>query len=144
MVDDNNPVNKTNQPTTPQIQSTTQPRTRRSSRLGDDPLTDSVRNLISQFDASGARRPEELDQIEQAINESQRILTRAYSSITGRQPTELPLPQVTRPRTRHSVPIVGEQQLPLSPIPDLQVQQPLIEVNHPSSSAAPHLSGGSG
>ena len=75
MADDNNPVNKTNQPTTPQMQSTTQSRTRRSSRLGDDPLTDSVRNLISQFDASGARRPEELDQIEQAINESQRILT---------------------------------------------------------------------
>ena len=91
MADENNPVNKVNQPITPQIQSTAQPRTRRSSRLNDDPLIDSVRNLISQFDASSARHPVDLDQIEQAINESQRILTRAYSNLTGRHPTELPL-----------------------------------------------------
>ena len=83
MADDKNPLNKTNQPTTPQIQSTTQPRTRRSSRLNDDPLTDSVQNLISQFDASSTHHPADLDQIKQAINESQRILTRAYSNLTG-------------------------------------------------------------
>ena len=92
MADEHNSVNKTNQPTTPQIQTATRSGTRRSSQLGTDPLTDSVRNLISQFDASSAHHPEDFDQIEQAIDESQRVLTRAYSNLTGRQPIELPLP----------------------------------------------------
>ena len=129
MADDKNPVNKTNQPTTPQIQSTTQPRTRRSSQLNDEPLTDSVRNLISQFDASSTRHPADLDQIEQAINETQRILTRAYSNLTGRQPTELPLPQITRPRTRHPESFLAEQEQPLGAHPDPHIHQSSIGTN---------------
>ena len=87
MADENNPINKINQPITPQIQSSSQPCTLRSSRLGEAPLNDSIRSLISQFNSSGTHQPEEIDQFEQAINESRRILTRAYSNLTGRQPT---------------------------------------------------------
>ena len=102
MADDNNPGNKTNQPTTPQLQSGAQPRTRLSSRVNETPVSDSVRNLISQFNSPV---PEQIDQYEQAINESQRILTRAYSNLTGRLPTELPLPQITMPRTHRPEPV---------------------------------------
>ena len=91
MADEDNPVNKVNQPLTPQIQSTAQPRSHRSSRVNETPVSDSVRNLISQFNYLSIHLPEEIDQYEQAINESCRILTRAYSNLTGHQPTELPL-----------------------------------------------------
>ena len=72
-------------------------------------MNDTVRNLIHQFNASGAHPPEELDQFEQAINESRRILTRAYSNLTGIQPTEFPLPQIRRPRTHHTESAPEEQ-----------------------------------
>ena len=129
MADDNNPVNKTNQPTTPQLQSGTQPRTRHSSRINETPVSDSVRNLISQFNSPV---PEKIDQYEQAINESQRILTRAYSNLTGRLPIELPLPQITRPRTHHPEPVLEEQ------------GPSVTDINQPSSSVGPSVSGGSG
>ena len=90
MDDENNPVHKINQPITPQIQSSSQPQTFQS--LDETSLNDTVRNLIHQFDASATHPSEEHDQFEQAINESHRILTRAYSNITGIQPTEIPLP----------------------------------------------------
>ena len=83
MADENNSVNKTNQPTTPQIQSTAQPRSHHSSRATETPVSDSVRNLISQFNSPGIHLPEEIDQYEQALNESRRILTRSYSNLTG-------------------------------------------------------------
>ena len=129
MADDNNPVNKTNQPTTPQLQSGTQPRTRLSSRVNETPVSDSVRNLISQFNSPV---PEQIDQYEQAINESQRILTRAYSNLTGCLPIELPLPQITRPRIHHPEPVLEEQ------------EPSLTDINQPSSSLGPSVSGGSG
>jgi len=129
MADEHNSVNKTNQPTTPQIQTATRSGTRRSSQSGTDPLTDSVRNLISQFNSPV---PEQIDQYEQAINESQRILTRAYSNLTGRLPTELPLPQITRPRTHHPEPVFEEQ------------GPSVTNINQPSSSVGPSVSGGSG
>ena len=144
MADEDNPINKVNHPITPQIQSTAQPRSHRSSRLNETPVSDSVRSLISQFNSPGIRQPEEINQVEQAINESQRILTRAYSNLTGRQPTELPLPQITRPRTRHPEPISREQEQYLGAIPDIQIQQSLTGTNHPSSSSGPPSSGGSG
>ena len=90
MADENNPVHKINQPITPQIQSSSQPQTFQS--LDETPLNDTIRNLIHQFNAGGAHPSEELDQFEQAINESRRILTRAYSNLTGIQPSEVPLP----------------------------------------------------
>ena len=61
MADENNPVNKVNQPTTPQIQSTAQPRSHRSSRVNETPVSDSVRNLISQFNSPGIHLPKEID-----------------------------------------------------------------------------------
>ena len=118
MADENNPIHKINHPSTPEIQSSSQPRTLRSSRLSEAPLNDSVRNLISQFNSSGTHQPEELDQFEQAINESRRILTRAYLNLTGCQPTELPLPQITRPRIHHTEPASKEQEQPVGTFPD--------------------------
>ena len=59
MADENNLVNKFNQPITPQIQSSSQPQTFQS--LDETPLNDTVRNLIHQFDASAAHPSEELD-----------------------------------------------------------------------------------
>ena len=108
------------------------------------PLNDSVRNLISQFNSSGTHQPKELDQFEQAINESRRILTRAYLNLTGRQPTELPLPQITRPRTHRTEPTTEEQEQPVGTFPDLQIQQFLTGANQSSSSSRPPTSGGSG
>ena len=95
---------------TPQIQSTAQPRSHRSSRLNETPVSDSVQSLISQFNSPGIHQPEEIDQYEQAIKESRRILTRAYLYLTGRQPTELPLLQITHPRTHHPESLLGEQE----------------------------------
>ena len=62
MADENNPVHKINHPITPQIQSSSQPQTFQS--LDETPLNDAIRNLIHQFNASGAHPPEELDQFE--------------------------------------------------------------------------------
>ena len=101
MADEKNHVHKINHPSTPPIQSSSQPQTFQSSQLDETPLNDIVRNLIHQFNASGAHPPEELDQFEQAINEYRRILTRSYSNLTGIQPTEFPLPQIRCPRTLH-------------------------------------------
>ena len=61
MDDENNPINKVNQPITPQIQSTAQPRSHRSSRVNETPVSDSVRNLISQLNSLGIHLPEEID-----------------------------------------------------------------------------------
>ena len=122
MADENNPVDKVNQPITPQIQSTAQPCSHHSSRLNETPVSNSVQNLISQLNSLGIHLPEEIDQYEQAINESRRILTTTYSNLTGHQPTELPLLQITRPRTHHSEPITEEQEQPLGSLPDLQIQ----------------------
>ena len=144
MADENMPVNKVNQPITPQIQSTTQPRSHRSSRVNETPVSDSVRNLISQFNSPGIHLPEEIDQYEQALNESRRILTRAYSNLTGRQPTKLPLPQITHPRTRHPESILGEQEQPLGAHPDPHIQQSFTGTNQHSSSSGPPASGGTG
>ena len=101
MADENNPIHKIDQSSTPQftplsrsgqLQSSSQPQTFQSSQLGETLLNDTVRNLIHQFKSSVSHPPEELDQFEQAINESHRILTRAYSNLTWIQPTEFPLP----------------------------------------------------
>ena len=105
---------------------------------------DTVRNLIHQFNASGAHPPEELDQFEQAINESRRILTRAYSNLTGIQSTEIPLPQITCSRTHHIESAPEEQDQPLGVFPDRQLQQSAIGTNQPSSSSGPPATGGSG
>ena len=61
MADENNPVNKYNQPITPQIQPTAQSRSHRSSRVNETPVSDSVRNFISQFNSLGIHLPEEID-----------------------------------------------------------------------------------
>ena len=121
MADENNPVHKINQPITPQIQSSSQPQKFQSSQLGETPLNDTVRNLIHQFNSSDAHPPEELDQFEQAINESCRILTRAYSNLTGIQPTEFPLPQIRRPCTLHIESTSEEQYQPLGFFPNHQL-----------------------
>ena len=55
MADENNLVHKINQPITPQIQSSSQPQTFQS--LDETPLNDTIRNLIHQFNASGAHPP---------------------------------------------------------------------------------------
>ena len=110
MADENNPVDKVNRPITPQVQPTAQPRSHRSSQANETPVKDSIRNLISQFNSPGIHLTEEIDQYEQALNESRRILTRAYSNLTGRHPTELPIPHITRPRTRHLESFLGEQE----------------------------------
>ena len=73
MADEKNPVHNTNHPSAPEftppsrsggLQPSTQPHTFQSSRLSGAPLNDSVRNLISQFNSSGAHPFEELDQFE--------------------------------------------------------------------------------
>ena len=97
--------------------------------MNETPVSDSVRNLISQFNSPV---PEQVDQYGQAINESQRILTRAYSNLTGRLPIELPLPQITRPRTHLPEPVFEEQ------------GPSVTKINQPSSSVGPSVSGGSG
>ena len=110
MADEDNHVHNTNHPSTPkftppsqlgELQSSYQRQTFQSSQLSETPLNDTVRILIHHFNSSGAHPPEELDQFEQAINESRGILTRAYSNLTGIQPTKIPLPQIRRPRTHH-------------------------------------------
>ena len=83
MADENDPVNKVNQPITPQIQPTAQPRSHHSSRVNETPVSDSVQNLISQFNSHGIHLPKEIDQYEQALNESRRIMTRDYLNLTG-------------------------------------------------------------
>ena len=111
MADENNHVHKIDQSSTPQftplsrsgqLQSSSQPQKFQSWKLDETPLNDIVRNLIHQFNSSVAHPLEELDQFEQAINESRRILTRAYSNLTGIRPTKFPLPQIRRPRTLHT------------------------------------------
>ena len=96
MADENNPIHKIDQSSPPQftplsrsgqLQSSSQPQTFQSSQLGETLLNDTIWNLIHQFNSSDAHPPEELDQFEQAINESHGILTRAYSNLTGIQPT---------------------------------------------------------
>ena len=144
MADENNPVHKINQPITPQIQSSSQSQTFQSSQFEETLLNNTVRNLIHQFNASGAHPPEELDQFEQAINESRRILTRAYSNLTGIQPTEIPLPQIRRPHTHHTESAPEEQEQHLGVFPDHQFQQPSTCTNQPSSSLGPPATGGSG
>ena len=126
MADENNPVHKINHPITPQIQSS-QPQTFQS--LDESPLNDTVRNLIHQFNTSGAHPSEDLDQFEQAINESRRIVTRAYSNLTGIQPTEIPLPQIRRPRTHHTESTPEEQNQPLGVHSNHQLSQSLIGTN---------------
>ena len=128
MADENNPIHKNNQPITPQIQSS-QPQTFQS--LDETLLNDTIWNLIHQFNASGSHPPEEFDQLEQAINESRRILTRAYSNLTGIQPTEIPLPQIRRPRTHHTKSASEEQNQPLGVLSNHQLQQSLICTNQP-------------
>ena len=78
--------------------------------MNETPVSDSIQNLISQFNSPGIHLPEEIDQYKQALNESRRILTRAYSNLIGQQPTELPLLHITRPRTRHPESFLGEQE----------------------------------
>ena len=107
-------------------------------------MNDTIRNLIHQFDASGSHPSEELDQFEQAINESRRILTRAYPNLTGIQPTEIPLPQIRRPRTHHTESAPEEQNQPLGVLSNYQLSQSLIGTNKPSSSSGPPSTGGSG
>ena len=73
MDDENNPVHNTNHPSTPEftppsrsgeLQSSSQPQTFQSSQLGETPLNDTVRSLISHFNSRGAHPFEELDQFE--------------------------------------------------------------------------------
>ena len=129
MADENNPVHKINQPITPQIQSSSQPQTFQSSQLDETPLNDTVRNIIHQFNASGAHPPEELDQFEQAINESCRILMGAYSNLTRIQPTKIPLPQIRCPHTHHTESAPEEHDQPLGVFRDHKFQQPLTGTN---------------
>ena len=64
MADENNPVNKVNQRITAQIQSTAQLCSHHSSRANETPMSDSVQNLISQFNSPGIHLPEEIDRYE--------------------------------------------------------------------------------
>ena len=72
MADEDNHVHNTNHPSTleftpsrsGELQSSSQPHTFQSSKLGETPLNDIVRSLIYQFNSSGSHPPEELDQFE--------------------------------------------------------------------------------